>query len=86
MKINANKLTLSSVIVTGFLWVACSFMVAIMPSPMVRISGAMLHTKLNDLNWHVTIEDMLIGGVAWVFMVAIAVWLVATLYNIFVSK
>jgi hypothetical protein len=79
--LNANKLAMSFGISTAILWIICSAMVAVMPGPMMSITGHMYHANLEALEWTLTLAGFVIGLVGWVVSAAAAGWLIGWSYN-----
>ena len=81
MKIDANKIGVSSAISFGVLWIICSGAVHFFPQPMMAITGHMMHVVLTSLDWALTFSGFLIGLIAWSALAGVSGWLIATIYN-----
>lgn len=86
MKINPKFFGLASAITTAIVWVLCSAIVFMMPSPMMNMSGHMVHANLGDMNWTLSFTGVLVGLVAWSLFALIFGWVLAYIYNLFVKE
>ena len=83
MKLDANGLAISLGSATALLWFFCSTLVAILPSPMMSITGHMLHADMQELGWSLTWTGFFVGLISWTISAAAAGWLIAKIYNLF---
>ena len=81
MTLNANKLFLATVIVFAVLWIVCTALVAIMPGPMLTLTGYMVHAEFETFRWSLNGAGIIGGLVLWSLIPGIAVWLIAVAYN-----
>ena len=81
MTLNANKLFLATVIVFALLWIICSALVALIPGPMLTMTGYMVHSELETFRWSLTGAGFVGGLVLWSLIPGITVWLVAAAYK-----
>ncbi len=81
MKLDANRLAISLGGATALLWIICSALVAILPSPMMSITGHMLHANMQDLGWSLTWAGFFVGLVSWTICGTATGWLIARIYD-----
>ncbi len=81
MKLDAGKLGLSTATVFAAAWVICSARVTLVPGPMMRMSGNMLHADLGGLGWTMHWEGFFVGLILWSVLAGLLVWVVAAFYN-----
>jgi hypothetical protein len=81
MKHNASKLFIATAVVFALLWIICSALVAVIPGPMLTMTGYMVHSELETFRWSLTGTGFVGGLVLWSLIPGITVWLVATAYN-----
>jgi xanthine/uracil/vitamin C permease (AzgA family) len=81
MTLNANKLFLATAVVFAFLWIICSALVALIPGPMLTMTGYMVHSELETFSWSLTGAGFAGGLVLWALVPGITVWLIAAAYN-----
>jgi len=81
MKLDANRLGISLGGATALIWIICSTLVAILPSPMMLITGHMLHANMQDLGWTLTLAGFFVGLVSWTICGTATGWLIAKIYN-----
>lgn len=81
MKLVALKFGIASAISAAVLWVICSAFVILMPEMMLSLSGDMLHMRLHDMGWHLTLAGVTKGLIAWCVVAGITGWLLAAIYN-----
>jgi hypothetical protein len=81
MKLDANKLGISLGGATALLWIICSTLVAVLPSPMMAITGHMLHANMQQLGWTLTLAGFIVGLVSWTICGTATGWLIAKIYN-----
>jgi hypothetical protein len=81
MKLDANKLGISLGGATALLWIICSTLVAVLPSPMMAITGHMFHANMQELDWTLTLAGFIVGLVSWTICGAATGWLTAKIYN-----
>jgi hypothetical protein len=86
MKINAMKFGMACGISMSLLWIACSFLVMVMPAIILSITGDMLHMQLNDMGWHLTFLGFFKGLLGWFFTAVVSGWLLAVVYNRLLQK
>ena len=65
MTLNAFKFGLACAISASVLWVICSFLVMVLPTMMLSMSGDMVHMQLTNMGWHLTVIGAVKGLVAW---------------------
>jgi len=65
MKLYVNRLAIYLAGATAILWIVCSALVAILPSPMMSITGHMLHAEMQDSGWSPTWAGFFVGLVSW---------------------
>lgn len=85
MTLNANKLSFATAAVFGFLWIVCSALVALAPDMMLVATGYMVHAEFETFRWTLTWPGVIGGLVLWALVPGITVWLVAAIYNRFVT-
>jgi hypothetical protein len=81
MMLNANKLFVATAAVFGFLWIICSALVAVLPGPMLRMTGYMVHAQVDGFAWSLSWAGFIGGLVLWSLLSGLIVWLVARVYN-----
>jgi len=81
MKLQTNKLSLSSAVAAAVLYVICWAFVAALPDLATTVTENMLHTKFDDIAWKMTPSSLIVGTFTWGLATGFAVWLVAVLYN-----
>ena len=81
MRLDAGKLGLSTVAVFAAAWIICSALVVLVPSPMMRMSGHMMHADLDGLGWTMHWEGFFVGLILWSVLAGLLVWAVAAFYN-----
>jgi len=81
MTLNANKLFLATAVVFAILWIICSALVAVIPGPMLTMTGYMVHSELETFRRSLTGTGFVGGLVLWSLIPGITVWLVAAAYN-----
>ena len=81
MSLNAKKLFLATTVVFALLWIICSALVALIPGPMLTMTGYMVHSELETFRWSLTGIGFVGGLVLWALVPGITVWLIATTYN-----
>lgn len=81
MKIDATKLALATASVFAVLWIACSALVAVLPAPMMQMSGHMMHAELGHMTWNLRWGGFFTGLILWSGVSALTVWMIATFYN-----
>lgn len=86
MKINPLYFGLSSAITAAILWILCSMFVFLVPSPMMNMSGHMMHANLSSMNWTLSFTGVLTGLIAWSLFAFIFAWALAYIYNLFVKE
>jgi uncharacterized membrane protein YbhN (UPF0104 family) len=86
MRIDAIKFGLATAITTAIVWVLCSILVLAMPSPMMNMSGHMVHANLNGMNWTLTFTGFVLGLISWSIWAGIFGWILAYFYNMLVKE
>ena len=81
MKLDAGKLGLSIAAVFAAAWIICSALVTLVPGPMMRMSGHMLHVDLGGLAWTMHWEGFFVGLILWSVSAGLLTWAVAAFYN-----
>lgn len=79
--ISARRLAIAFGIAAAILWIFCSALIALIPGPMMSITGHMFHANMGDIGWTLTLVGFVIGLVAWVVCAAATGWLIGWLYN-----
>lgn len=86
MKINPVSFGLASAITAAIFWIVCSILVFTMPSPMMNMSGHMVHANLSGMNWTLSLTGVLVGLISWVVFIGIFGWILAYFYNVLLRK
>jgi H+/Cl- antiporter ClcA len=86
MRINPTKFALAGAITTAIIWVVCSILVFAMPSPMMNMSGHMVHANLGDMNWTLSLTGFVVGLISWSLSVGIFGWILAYIYNTLIKE
>lgn len=81
MKLFTNKLAIATATAFSILWIICSVIVAIVPTPSMMLTGTMFHADLSSMAWSLTWGGFIIGLIAWAILGGISAWLIAFLYN-----
>ncbi len=81
MKLDANRLAISLGVATALLWIICSALVVFLPSPMMSITGHMVHADLQGADWSMTWTGFLVGLVSWTISAGAGGWLIGKIYN-----
>ena len=81
MKLNTVKIAISSAAAFATIWLACSLLVLALPSPMMNMSGHMVHGDLSAMGWEMSFAGVIIGLIAWSFTAGITGGLIAYIYN-----
>lgn len=68
-------------LVTAILWTICAASVAVIPGPMMKMTGQMIHTDVSEFRWALNLVSFLVGLVAWTAVAGAAGWLIAVVYN-----
>ncbi|MDP1630244.1 MAG: DUF5676 family membrane protein [Caulobacter sp.] len=75
------KLGLATAIVVAVLWAICSVLIMLAPSPMMQMTGQMVHADLQGVAWTMRWNGFWIGMVAWSAIAGLVTWAVALIYN-----
>ena len=81
MRPDGVKLGLATGLVFAGVWIICSVLVVIIPSPMMSMSGHMLHADLQGIGWTMHWTGFITGLVLWSVLGGLLVWAVVALYN-----
>lgn len=81
MKLNPRRCAVATGLAFALLWVICSALVALIPGPMLTLSGHMVHAQMTAMNWVLTLPGFIFGLVAWSLLAAATAWLIALFYN-----
>ena len=81
MKLNAIKFGLASAVSASIIWLVCSLLVVIMPGMMMSMSGDMVHMKLNDMGWNLSLFGVIFGMLGWAIIAGTMGWTLASIYN-----
>lgn len=81
MRLDANRLAASSGLTAAILWILCSSVVAVLPGPMMRMTGHMVHASLEELDWTLTFTGFFVGLIAWMIFAAVTGWLIGWMYS-----
>lgn len=81
MPLNEAKFGIACAITAALLWALCSILVLAMPSLMLSVTEAMVHMQLQEMEWHLNLEGVLVGLLAWVIGAGFSGWLLASIYN-----
>lgn len=86
MKINTLAFGAALAIVAAVLWLLCSAFVAMVPGPMMNMSGHMLHTDLSSMGWTLNFGGVIVGLIAWTVFAFIFGSFAAWVYNLIVRS
>lgn len=81
MKLDTTRFGLAFGGTAALLWVICSALVALLPAPMLSMTGHMLHVDTAGFDWTLTWTGFFLGLISWVVWSLLAGWLVGWLYN-----
>ncbi len=82
MKLDANKMAISTAMTFAIVWIICSVFVFALPGGMMSMSGDMFHAEFGTMmNWSLNWPGFFVGLVAWSLSTAGIAWLIATFYN-----
>jgi len=81
MKLDAVKLGVATAIVFAIIWLICSILVVLIPSPMMQMSGQMLHADFGNQGWSMHWAGFFTGLILWSLVPALLAWAIARLYN-----
>jgi uncharacterized protein DUF5676 len=79
--LNSTKLFVAAAIAAAIAWVICAAFVMFLPSPMLTLSGQMVHADFEGMAWSITATGLFVGLVAWSVLTGAFAWLIATIYN-----
>lgn len=78
---NAKRCAIAAGLAFAVLWVICSALVAILPGPMMAITGHMMHGDFTAMGWTLTWTGFFFGLVGWAVVAGITAWAIALIYN-----
>jgi len=81
MKLLTNKLIIATAFAFSILWIICSAIVALAPTPSMMLTGTMFHADLSSMAWTLTWGGFIIGLIAWAAVGGLSAWLIAFFYN-----
>jgi hypothetical protein len=85
VKLNPVKLAIASAVTMAVFWVICSFMVLVMPTMMMSMTGQMVHADLSGFNWTLTLSGFLVGLISWSISAGVTGWILAYIYNVLIK-
>lgn len=85
MRIKPVSFGIAGAITAAILWLICSFLVLILPAMMMKMTGAMVHADLSNMNWTLTLSGVLIGLVSWSISAGATGWILAYIYNVLIK-
>ena len=86
MKLNPINFGIALAVTAAILWILCSLVVMAMPGPMMNMSGHMIHSDMNTMNWTLSFTGVFVGLVAWTVVAGIFGWLLAIIYNLLTKE
>lgn len=81
MTLSPNKMAIAIAGTFSLFWVACSMVIALLPSHSMALTGSMFHADLSAVTWTLTWTGFFIGLASWAILGGITAWLVAFIYN-----
>ncbi len=81
MKLNPVPFGSACALSFASIWILCSLLVVLIPTPMMQMGGHMIHTDLNMMSWTMTFFGFVIGLIAWSLWAGVTGWLIAIIYN-----
>lgn len=85
MYIKPTVIGLATAAAFAVAWTICSLFVVFLPSPMMSMSGHMVHGDFTMMNWTMGFSGFLIGLLAWIIVSGFIAWLAAVFYNLAMS-
>ncbi|KKN30296.1 hypothetical protein LCGC14_0835490 [marine sediment metagenome] len=85
MKLNSANFALAASLTTAIVWVACSFLVVMLPQATMIASGDMIHMDIQNMMWSLTLSGFIKGLILWSLSVGLSAWIFAVIYNRFQS-
>ncbi|MGB7300102.1 MAG: DUF5676 family membrane protein [Burkholderiaceae bacterium] len=86
LKLNAPRFGLASAVAALIVWVICSLLVFGLGAMMMDMTAYMVHGEMSGMNWSMSLQSVMLGGLAWVLSFGVTGWLIAALYNSFGSS
>ncbi|MDH3493913.1 MAG: DUF5676 family membrane protein [Acidobacteriota bacterium] len=86
MKINPISFGIASATAAAVFWLLCSAVVAMIPGPMMNMSGHMVHANLEGAMWTLTFSGVITGLVVWSLFSGLFGWVLALIYNLLEAK
>jgi len=85
MKLNSANFALAASLTTAIVWVACSFLVVMLPQATMIASGDMIHMDIQNMMWSLTLSGFIKGLILWSLSVGLSACIFAVIYNRFQS-
>ena len=82
MRINSLSFGIASAATAAVFWLLCSAIVAVMPGPMMNMSGHMVHANLDGMMWTLTFSGVIVGLLVWSLFAGLFGWVLAVIYNL----
>lgn len=86
MKLDATKFGLAVAIITAIAWTICSLLVAVLPGPMMGVTGHMMHSDMAGYHWVMTWTGFVVGLIVWSVIDGVIAWAVAAVYNKLIDR
>lgn len=81
MTLNANKFGMAAALSVSLIWLICGLLVWALPGMMMGMTETMLHMDAVPMGWHLSIQGVFFGLVAWGVTAGVIAWLMAVIYN-----
>ncbi len=86
MKLQSVRFGLACALAFATLWIVCTLFVWMSPSSMATVSSHMLHLEDTYFSFTLTLVGIVTGLTSWSLVAFVSGWLIATLYNLMVSR
>ncbi len=81
MTLDPTKLFVAVAAAFAIAWVICAAFVIVLPAGMMTLSGHMIHTELEGMNWSMNMAGFFTGLIAWSALAGAIAWVSAIIYN-----
>jgi len=82
MTIDRLGVSLAAALASGVSWVVCTLIVWIAPSVSSQVMWDMLHMEPHQIDWQLDPAGIAIGGLAWIALSFLLVWLSIFIYQL----